>query len=605
MWDLFKAELLRFRAWAIAYAAVQLVVLGFMSRVVDLAQQSYLVYQVIGIVYAVSGLLLGLYQMGGYRRPNAWLNLLHRPLPHARVALALVGAGALLLAIAVLLPLLLVAAWQEFMTARVLDLRHLLLAASGLLLALCAYLAGGYAMLADKRYGWSALVLVFGLLIARATGLGAIALQLYLLIVLAAMLLIAFKPDLSAPPRNAAAALLTAIPLQFALWFALVIVGFGVEFVWIAQGSHPNNMAVAPPGGEKEAEFSEGRDLMRMGLAGSRDPQAELWREQALISEIYGTGPGLRGLPQRNQLTNREPMEFDDETQRQRWVFSHDRMRFEGYSLVDKRAVGSLGVDGDAAFPQPVQPGPEGLLVARDAVYQYDSDARRVLPRARLPRGEVLTGLDKVGDSAVLLSDRALYFYDLRELDNDDGVLKPRQRVALPGRSGDLVRIDLMELLDGYLVSFLFTYASHNAEGVLPYQQLLRVDDAGRTTPVARRQLSLDYPIAWRYQNWYTSPLLYRAQKALLALHSGYLPERDMATPPAPRTAQWIAGALLLLSVLGALWRLPRTALSRPARIAWLAACAALGLPALMSLWLIYRPRETLDELPSAQAAMA
>ncbi|SFK77509.1 hypothetical protein [Lysobacter sp. cf310] len=605
MWDLFKAELLRFRAWAIAYAAVQLVVLGFMSRVVDLAQQPYVVYQVIGIVYAVSGLLLGLYQMGGYRRPNAWLNLLHRPLPHWRVALALVGAGALLLAIAVLLPLLLVAAWQEWMTARVLDLRHLLLAGSGLLLALCAYLAGGYAMLADKRYGWSALVLVFGLLIARATGLGAIALQWYLLVVLAAMLLIAFKPDLSAPPRGAAAILLVAIPLQFAMWFALVIVGFGVEFVWIAQGSHPNNMAVAPPGGEKESEFAEGKDLMRMGLAGSRDPQAELWREQAQISEIYATGPGIRGLPQRHQLTNRVPMEFDDEARRVRWVFSHDSMRFEGYSLVDKGAVGSLGVDGNAAFPQPAQPGPEGLLVARDAVYQYDSDERRVLPRARLPRGEMLTGIDKAGDSALVLSNRALYFYDLRELDNDDSVLKPRQRVALPGRSGDLVRIDLMELLDGYLISFLFTFSSHNAEGALPYQQLLHVDEAGRATPVARRALSLDYPIAWRYQNWYASPLLYRAQKAWLDLYSGYVPGRDMATPPVPRTALWIAAVLSLLSVLGALWRLSRIAVSGPARMAWLAACAAIGLPALMSLWLMYRPRETLDEVPSAQAAMA
>jgi hypothetical protein len=78
-----------------------------------------------------------------------------------------------------------------------------------------------------------------------------------------------------------------------------------------------------------------------------------------------------------------------------------------------------------------------------------------------------------------------------------------------------------------------------------------------------------------------------------------------MATPPVPREAKFIAGALLLLSVLGALWRLPRTALSLPARIAWVAACAMVGLPALMSLWLMYRPREVLDEVPLVQAAPA
>ncbi|NUO74922.1 MAG: hypothetical protein HOQ32_02800 [Lysobacter sp.] len=606
MWDLFKAELLRFRAWAIGYAALQLTVLGFMGRVVDVAQQPYVVYHVIGIVYACSGLLLGLYQMGGYRRPNAWLNLLHRPLPHWRVALALFGAGAVLLAIAILLPLLLASGWQTWMTARVLDTRHLWLAGSGLLIALCAYLAGSYAMLVDKRYGWSALVPVFALLLVRATGLGAIALQLILLAWLAAMVLVAFKPDLSAAPRDAAATVIVAVPLQFAMWFALVVVGFGVEFVWIAQGSHPNNIAVSTPGGEKESEFAEGKDLMRMGLQASRDPQTELWREQAQISEIYGTGPGLRGLSLRHQLTNRTPMEFDDAQRRVRWVFSHDSLRFQGYSLVDKRAVGSLGVDGDAAFPEPVEPGPNGLLVARGAIYQYDSDEQRVLPRVRLPRGEVLTGVDKAGDSALVLSNRALYFYDLRELDSDDGVLVPRQRVPLPGRSGDLVRIDLMELLDGYLVSFLFTYASHNAEGVEPYQQLLRVDASGRVETVARRALKQDYPVAWRYQNWYTSPLLYRAQKALLgAFAGGYLLSRDMATPPVPRSAQIIAAVLALLAVLGALWRLPRTALSLPARIAWIAACAVLSLPALMSLWLLYRPREIAEPVPLPQAAMA
>ena len=54
--------------------------LVFLARMVDLAQQPPEVYYVFGAVYALTGLLLGLYQMGGYRRPNQWLNLLHRPL---------------------------------------------------------------------------------------------------------------------------------------------------------------------------------------------------------------------------------------------------------------------------------------------------------------------------------------------------------------------------------------------------------------------------------------------------------------------------------------------------------------------------------------------
>ena len=68
MKDLLKAELLKFRGWALGCVAVQLVVLGFLTRVVDLAQQPDLVYQVFALAYGALGLLLGLYQMGGYRR---------------------------------------------------------------------------------------------------------------------------------------------------------------------------------------------------------------------------------------------------------------------------------------------------------------------------------------------------------------------------------------------------------------------------------------------------------------------------------------------------------------------------------------------------------
>lgn len=605
MWDLFKAEFLRYRAWALAYAAFQLVVLGFMSRVVDMAQQPLIVYQVIGILYALTGLLLGLHEMGGYRRPNAWLNLLHRPLAHWRVAASLHGAGVALLAIAILLPLLLLALWQDTMTARVVDTRHVWLAVSALLVAVCGYLAGSYAMLANRRYSWCALVFLLLLLFGQATGGGAIAVQSIAIAFLSAMVMVAFKPDLSAAPRGTAATVVSAVPLQAAMWFVLVLAGFGVEFAWIAQGSHPNNMAVPPPDGEKAAEFSEGKDLLRRGLRDSRDAQAPLWREQARISEIFGTGPSIREPAMRGELTNRAPMEFDDGEHRVRWVFSHDRMRFEGYSLVDRRPAGTLGVDGDAPFRYPPRPADHDTLVSRDTVYQYDQDERRVLARVRAPAGETITGVDEIGDSLAVLTDRALAFYDLASFREGDGLLAPTQRMALPGRSGDLVRIDVMELLDGYLASFLFSYASHNARGALPYQDVLRVDEAGRTTRGAHRDLVTDYPAAWRYQNWYTSPLLYAATDAVVNAFSGDPPARDMATPPVPRSMWAVAGVLMLVSLLAAAWRTRQTALPLPGRIAWIAACTVFSLPALMALWVLYPKREVLDDVPLAHPATA
>jgi hypothetical protein len=604
MWDLFKAEWSRFRAWALAFAAVQLVALGFMSRVVDLAQQPRLVYQVIGGVYMATGLLLGLYQMGGYRRANTWLNLLHRPLPQARIAAALFGGGFVALAIAVLLPLLLLLAWQRGLTARVVDVRHLLLSLSGLLIACCGYLAGGYAMLANRRYSFCALVPLLWIGFAEAVGLGAIAVQLAALTLLAAMVLIAFKPDLGAPPRGALGVALTAVPLQMAMWVALVLAGFGVELLWIAQGSHPNNQAIPRPGGEKESENAEAKELIAFGLRDVHSADAALWREQAAISDIQGIDAYLGALPVRGQLTNPAPLEFDDPDRRVRWVFSHDRMRFEGYSLVDKRAAGTLGVDGDAPFATPPLPGADGLLFGKRSIYQYvgDDAAPRVLPRIDVPATETLVGYGQVGDAMSVLSDRALYFYDLREFRDGDARLTPRQRMPLPGRIGDLVRIDAMALLDGTLVSFLFTRRSYNAEGAAPFQAVLRVDDAGRVATVAHRALGYDYPVAWRYQNWYPSPALYALRNAAVGAFAGAVPANDCDTPPPPRGAWTIAAVLAALSLLGALWRTRRIGLPRPARLLWCAVCALVGVPALLALWLLYPLPDTLDAGAEATA---
>jgi hypothetical protein len=604
MSDLFKAEFARFLRWALIAGATQLMVLGFLTRVVDLAQQPLMYpYLVFAAVYGLCGLLLGLLQFGGYRRPNAWLNLLHRPLPHPRIALALLGAGAALLAIAVLLPLLAVAAWQEFGTARVVDQRHLLLCLAGWGVALIGYLAGACAMLGPRRHAAAALVFLAMLMTANASGVGALLLQLALLGWLLAWVLVAFKPDLDAAPRGLLRTLIVGLPLAAALWVGLLFVGFGVEMVWIVQGSHPNNLATLQPGSAKEADNAEGSERLIAGLAGSDAAEAALWREQAAISDIAELGPDLGELPSWGELTNVMPMEFDDGTRRIRRVFSHDSGRFEGYRIADGQAVPALGVDGDGRFSSPPLPLGDGLLAGRDTVWQYDEESDVVLPRAQLPAGEVLTGLELFGERAALLSDRALYFYDARELALGADVLQPRQRVPLPGVVGNLTRVDVMELLDGYLVSFSFTRFRHNGLGSA-YQTIVRVGEDGQVTPVARRPLIVGYGPVFLYQTWYVSPLVHAAHQQLTRLLAPYAPGRDLAPPPRPPLANALAIAIAVLSLIGALWHLRRTALPLPARIAWAIACLAFGLPGLLALLLMHRPIERLDDVAAPALAL-
>ena len=175
MKDLFKAEFLRFRTWAIVAAIVHVVVLGFMGRLVDMAQQPRLVYQVFGMIYVVAGTLLGLYQMGSYRRANHWLNRLHRPLHRWRIAFALCGAGGVVVLVAVALPILLIAGYQDALTVRVVALRHWLLPLATLLLASCGSLSGAYAMLASRRHSIAVVMLPTLFLFAQADGVAVVA----------------------------------------------------------------------------------------------------------------------------------------------------------------------------------------------------------------------------------------------------------------------------------------------------------------------------------------------------------------------------------------------------------------------------------------------
>ena len=610
MYSLFKAELLRFRVWAMALAAVHFVALAFLTRMVDLAQQPLVVHWTFGAIHAAIGLLLGLYQMGTYRRPNAWLNLLHRPLAPGRIAAALILAAAVLLAIAVAVPILLIGAWQETMTTRVVDLRHWLLALAGLQIAMIGYLAGAYGMLGERRYAAAGLVFLLLLPMSYATGFGALALQALALLWLAAMVFATFKPDLDAPPRRLAGIAVVALPLQMAAFLLIVMSYYGFETLWIAEGSHPNNTPVPPRGGHNEMEKADERARMRLALAGSAHPDAPLLREQIALSEPLGIPSQLSRMPQRNELANVAPMEFDDRARGIRWVFSHDDMRLHGYDMQDRRAVGRIGVGAEgAAFAAPALPAGampgmaegDALLIAGNLAYHYVSETRQVLPRIRLPRDEVLIGAGPVGESLGAISDRALYFYDGRDAVEHRQEMTPRLRVPMPGHYRDLYTLELIELVDGYLIVFGYSASAHNEQGVAPYQQVLRVGEDGRVETIARRPLGYDLPLLYRYRTFLTSPVLWKAGDAATHLFAPPLPLATNVPAPIPRAIVGLAIVLLLLSAIGAWWRGRRLALSARARLAWVAVCAIVGPPALLSLWLLYRPVERrVDDVASS-----
>lgn len=602
MFDLFKSELQRFRLWAGAAGILNLVVLAFLSRMVDLAQQPTFVYQAFGAAYAVVGTAFGLYQMGSYRKPNQWLNLLHRPLHRLQIAGALTAAVTLLLVLAVALPIVLVAAYQDTLTARVVDARHWLLPIAGWLIAVSGYLAGAYAMIGNRRHAFTAFLIPNLFVYAQASGIAMLGVQCAAVAFLAVLVAIAFKPDPAVPARNPAAMLAMALPVQVGAYFLLWVLGFGVELFWTASGTHPLNMPAPPKGGSIEADRAEGKDLLLLGIQGSRDHDAALWREQIALSDVVTVYP-LRQLPMRGTLTNPAPLEFDDGEHNVRWVFSHDRMRYAGYGMLDKRARGELGVgEGQSTFPAPTLQYAANQLYNANASYQYDAGQQRVFERVRLPQGEVMASPPQpAGDNLLALSDRAAYFYPGREATNGLDLLQPLLRIPIPAAVGKLSRMDVVELLDGYLVSYTYTWGVWSGELQQPFQQVLQVDGAGHVREVARRALALDLPSTYTTRNTWLSPAIRAICLGAQDLFAAKSPLRA-APEPMPAPILWLAGACCLLSLLGAMWLTGRQSHSWRGRWGWVLLCGAVGLPALISLWIMLPRRESLPmAVPTAQ----
>jgi hypothetical protein len=534
-------------------------------------------------------MLLGLYQMGGYRRANRWLNLIHRPIDPRRIAMALIGGAAVAAFVAIVLPMVLAIFVQDAFSARVVDLRHWLLPVAAFLIAFAAYLAGAYAMIGVRRYAPFVLILPVLLAFSNAAGIGALAVQALVAAWLFYLLVSAFKPDLTQIPSRPVELVATLLPVQMAIYLVLLTAG-GLIFQlgWIMVGTHPLN-STPRRGGFVEASRAEGPDLILAGLAGRDDAQARLWREQARISDTFRIQAAFDRLPVRGELTDSVPVEFDDAERGTRWTFSHDSMRFEGRSVAGGTRRGALGLgEGGERFRRPPVSLGDGTMVDAGTVARFDPEAGRILVRMRMPAGETIASAPvPVGESVALLTDKALYVYDAQALERGDREFPARQRVPLAGAIGNLERIDLIEQLDGYLVSETFGRGNPDGEGDA-WQQMISVNGAGRAVPVARRVLTSDYPALSRFRDRWLSPVLSVAYRRAVDLFAPRSPLEASVPSVVPRSVWGLAALLAFLSLACAWWWAGKARLGRTRRIGWTAAAGLIGLPALISLFLFH-----------------
>lgn len=463
MFDILKAEFRCFLTLALVYAAAHLMVLLFLTRVVDwpmlVPDEVYLVIAAVHGLTAAAGPAAD----GWLPPPQCSVNLLHRPAACIRASRWRCWAPCRALPAALLLPLLATAGWQATMTARVLDMRHVGLCLAGFGTGVIGCPGPGAAAMLVPRCtcGGAAGIpaaaggVCHGRRFPGAAGRGG------------RMAAGAHAGRVQARPGHGATRAGRRAAGRAAAGGDVAAAGAGGFRLRTAVGGagQPPQQPGQSAGRQRQAgRQRRGPRLQRKGPPSISD-SAPLWREQAAISDIVTMGVGIPVSPVWHELGNRAPMEFDDDERRIRWVFSHDRGRSVGYRLSDKQPAGELASRAMRAFLRRRCVPVRGLLIGRQTLHAFDEQTQRVLPRVVLPEGEVVAGVDATGERLAVLSDRALYLYDARPLSLDASLLATRQARAAARRAGNLTWTSA-ELLDGHLVSFTMTRASGTARAI-------------------------------------------------------------------------------------------------------------------------------------------
>ncbi len=618
--DLFVSELRRFRMLALVMALVHLLVLVFLNRMADMQQQPHQVERVFMLVYMALAFVFALYQLGSYRRPSKWLWLLHRPLPHLTVYVSISLASALLLALATLLPRMLILFAVDGLTERVVDSHHYLMPLHALVLVFSAWLAGVCTVLSVRPTAAVVAVVPVWLMWSFADSAALLVVELLGLCWLLAITSTQFKPNRDARIQRAGLLVLSVLPLQVGLYFVLLTAAVGYEFGLMFAGAHPLNMPVPPAGGFTEAVNSEPRKLMTDLLRHSQDPNAALWTEQLALMEPGYEHARLREYPLRNQAYKTRVLQWLDEKNSTEWTFSHDSMRFHGLDIRNGEPRGTWGVAG-RDDPTPFTEVPFAVdnqfLVTPNRIYQIDFEQQRAIEQIRLPDEEVFIAKPIIaGEQVIIVSSHGLRIYAPDRdayLQSGGGVrqLRAGHVIRVPGvefmqsiyasyGSGSLARVDYAELVDGWLFGLTFG-AYYTGDQIR--QMMLHVDADGQTRIVAERKLSNDFPLLYETANWWLSPahyLLRNLPEALL--DNGRKQPENIFAPRDSR--QWLAaGGMIALSLLLAWYWLRRTALPTSRKRLWLLLVLVGSLPAVLSLMLLERRTPVMQNLPAGVQA--
>ena len=558
--------------------------------------------------------VFGFWQMYSYRSGGLWAYLIHKPIsPHAIFA-SLTAASLLTLACILILPFTLILIALDIFSADVIEIRRYLGLPYLFGISASFYFIGVLVALSARKVILFCFLLPFFFINEFSLGYWLFVVEVLIVSWLGFLAVRSFKSDLSQPPKARAEIFLTSVAVQVGLFlFLSFCLGLLYQIGHFIVVGHPS---VKPRPGhffEITRHFSDAQ-RMSYGLSKTDPAEAEYLQQQLELAEIaslWYTGGDMEwqaedyNRSQQLHFADRG-LTFIDDVNKIKWQFSMKHGVFIGQTLPAKSPVGALTLSGVkplenldpsdrfSQIPRIVR-ARENFLVGPHDVFQYDFKSQTLLRRFSVGEDElILSGLQRHKGFATIVSTKQLYLFDGYEVEKDLLPLTAFAWVAIPNQWKSLERISIAELVDGYVIEFIYGRNAINR----PYrtsQSVFIATIAGDVKEISSQDIPFDYSELISHSGYWLSPFYFYTLEFLGNKYNAY----DSSYMDASRLFRYLppGNVLLLMGLMGlfafafTFYFAQRNGLNKHNTWSWSLCNSITGLPGVICFWLLTKGR--------------
>ncbi|WP_154224143.1 hypothetical protein [Marinicella rhabdoformis] len=604
MFELYINEIKRLKMWAFIPCLAFLLLNTASIYFGEYADSGLMIGNVHSVIFAVVTLLLGLVQFHPYKNSSAWLYLINRPVSNTSLCLTLVSAAATIIFFQFVFTDIMITLVMDNVSDFLIESRHYRQAVYIFFVSLGFYLSGVYIRLCHSKGAF--LVIIFPVFVIASLLLGgpSIGLSFFSAAWLLLLVISVFKANINNNQTHLWGKVLAVIPYQLAMF---LIVGMLITFSIQMKNMLINGAGVDIPWNEyfpndtySHVVYLEGNEQLGLTLEEANKTIKARYQSQLLnvettpITRNVNASPSVNLLPYQQRINN---LSILDNANNKLWTFSFDQMLFlnTDSSKNKETRLGIQSEDGETTafdqIPTAINRAGYQQVITEQQLHFYDPDLESLTLRMTVPSDEtILSTLNKTGTLMALITTKNLYFFNANQVKNTAGMLTPTTVIALPGAHENIGQIEVAEMMDSTLVSFLF--GKNSSTGLFPAEQIaIEVDSSSNHVSIlATRPLKHGFSELYHHLGWMISPLtnwVYQYQMVPLIKAKSIKPESLTGQLKLSSQFKLIIALLTLTAVFLVIWISGKRSKTATERWAWIGLTCFTGIIGLFTFLLL------------------